>query len=104
MLCSTGRIYTQKDFDMFSYCHQGLNSNYVIFQERGLPNLVKEMSVIYENHHRKKCVINATGGYKGQTSYAISLEIALGMGSFTYIRTLKVLSVFQKCPSFLIAI
>jgi putative CRISPR-associated protein (TIGR02619 family) len=91
--------YTQKGFRyVFPIVIRGLNSNYNDFQERGLPNLVKEMSVIYENHPGKKCVINATGGYKGQTSYATLFGIVMGIEVVYIYQDFKSIISFPEMP------
>lgn len=77
---------------------KGLNSNYNDFQERGLPNLVKEMSTIYENHPEAQFVINATGGYKGQTAYATLFGIVMGIQVVYIYHDFKRLISFPEMP------
>lgn len=66
----------------FIYAHavfvSGLNNNYHDFQTRGLPNLIKEMSKIYEDHVNAHIIISATGGYKAQTAFATLFGAIMG--------------------------
>lgn len=83
-----GKLCTRTLYDF--YCKEGfryvsevyvpgLTTNYYDFQNRGLPNLIKEMSEIYENHSGMDFVINATGGYKAQTAFATLFGHLMGI-------------------------
>lgn len=73
------RYYIEKGF---IYVHSvfvaGLNENYHDFQNRGLPYLIKEISLIYENHPNMDIIISATGGYKAQTAFATLFGAVMG--------------------------
>lgn len=57
----------------------GLNKNYYDFQSRGLMNLFKTLSAIYQDHPGMHYIINATGGFKAQTSFATLFGIITGI-------------------------
>lgn len=57
----------------------GLGRNYADMQQRGLINLLQSLSKIIQYHPGASCVINATGGFKAQTSFATLFGILLGI-------------------------
>lgn len=57
---------------------KGLNKNEHDFQTRGLPNLLEKLMEIKEKLAGSRMIINATGGFKAQTSYATFFGIMMG--------------------------
>ncbi len=57
----------------------GLSKNYADMQRRGLINLLHSLSRIIESHPGVPTIINATGGFKAQTSFATLFGIFLGI-------------------------
>jgi putative CRISPR-associated protein (TIGR02619 family) len=58
---------------------KGLNKNNHDFETQGLPNLLEKLAAIKEKHAGAQMIINATGGFKAQTSYATFFGILSGL-------------------------
>ncbi len=76
----------------------GLNSISHEFQQRGLSNLIKELSKIYDEHGEEEYIINATGGYKGQTAYATLFGFLTGSKVVYIHEDFKNLIIFPQMP------
>lgn len=74
------------------------NRDYHDFQTRGLPNLLKTLCTIRENHLGTHLIINATGGFKAQTAYATLFGIIFGIEVVYLYEDFKNLLRFPQMP------
>lgn len=77
---------------------KGLNKNYHDFQTRGLPNLFGKLTETVQRHAGAKVIINATGGFKAQTSYATFFGIMSGLEVVYMHEDFSSLLVFPPMP------